>query len=717
LSELTDKPGDELRESSSLSTGGWTALIAGMTGILGIVSGYALYVLWWDQTEKPESPWAFGAALLAAALMSFAFEILRGAIQGEEKPWSEPRVAVTVVMLAAFELFIIAVHGAAEQIQDLGKVANFIFGEQFADHVGTTGNVIALGMLWIWVALMIMVKLRKFITGWPYPNSNLHPNDSPRGYLGAVGPDVWRGARAGFTAGVFWGSLAAIGYVFLFRALFLSQWIHTHYDDWADQLATSMRGLPGLVAIGPLLAGLFAKYGGAWGLLAGLAVATFILRFMLPKEDRDVATLLPGISFVILFVILSGSAVFTQQGAWRDLVSLAYLSAMIWGVPATLLGALAPFLRRPAHNPSVWGLVAMAAAAVMSVVTGATLFAEDTTGIEKLLLMAVTLSLFYVAFVLFRGNWAEEYWLLVALSIGTIVWGTTSLMQKANLLDMQKSARSLIALPLGVPSPSSALLDAIATLRVPKTVSKTEFSVTYDDEVKGSLPSGVNRMLFNINPCLEESGWSAAQRMEFTTKLQMQTKSNGEETHSEQSDISDHSAKHADYEESEKQVVAENMQGVPNLDPKTGQKLSASAQFGEITDRIGRFNSLNDKANALEQWVNANPVVLYLDVSSTIPSACRLDSDSDTALAGVRSSFGDLYAAQFAVTESKARIRATLVSDVADLTAAQTKLEASQEVLQKEEARRLELVMTSSMGFWVTIGLLAIWRLTDRQPD
>ena len=123
----------------------WTYVIAGLTATLGILSGYALYVLWWEQEEKGESGWIFALALAAAAVMSFAFEILRGAIEGNEHPWSRSRVIGTVVMLAAFELFIIAAHGAVEMYRDLAKIAGFIFGEQFADTVGPVGNLVALG--------------------------------------------------------------------------------------------------------------------------------------------------------------------------------------------------------------------------------------------------------------------------------------------------------------------------------------------------------------------------------------------------------------------------------------------------------------------------------------------------------------------------------------------------------------------------------------------
>jgi hypothetical protein len=65
--------------------------------------------------------------------------------------------------------------------------------------------------------------------------------------------------------------------------------------------------------------------------------------------------------------------------------------------------------------------------------------------------------------------------------------------------------------------------------------------------------------------------------------------------------------------------------------------------------------------------------------------------------------------------------RASVVQQVsADFSALEHEqkcLEAQRDGLQLVQAEHLELTMTSSLGFWVTIGLLAIWRLTHPDPD
>jgi hypothetical protein len=141
----------------------YTVLIQAGTAAFGVYSGYSLYVLWWEESLKGESGWTFALALFAVAVMSFSFEILRSAIEGKSEPWSRVRVVGTLVMLATFELFIIAVHGV---LVVSGKTfvgsAGFILSEQFADPAGPVANGPALGMLWVVVPWTIVFRLRRY---------------------------------------------------------------------------------------------------------------------------------------------------------------------------------------------------------------------------------------------------------------------------------------------------------------------------------------------------------------------------------------------------------------------------------------------------------------------------------------------------------------------------------------------------------------------------
>ncbi len=72
--------------------------------------------------------------------------------------------------------------------------------------------------------------------------------------------------------------------------------------------------------------------------------------------------------------------------------------------------------------------------------------------------------------------------------------------------------------------------------------------------------------------------------------------------------------------------------------------------------------------------------------------------------------------------EAASKLRALRASVAQDMKTDSERLEiawnflrAKQETLQAIQTQHLELTMTASLGFWVTVGLLAIWRLS--QPE
>lgn len=680
-----------------------TLLIAWSTAIFGIYSGYCLYILWWEQLEKGTSGWTFALGFAAAATMSFVFELLRGAIEGHHHAWSRSRVISTVVMLAAFELFIIATHGAIEMPDGtFAGVAGAILGEQFASQVGAGWNLLALGMLWIVVALTIVSKLRRFVLGWPYPNSNVAPTVSLGEYLSAMGPDLRRGVKAGFQAGVIWGALSAFGYVFLFRAYFLAQWIHSNYADWLSALQSQQRhDLPALVLLllylPPFLAGLCAKYLGGWGLLVGVIGTSALAGSISSKENRDIATVWPALSMVLLL----GSPILADPTARHDLLSLAILSAVIWGVPAMVLGGLAPLLRQPSHNPPVWGLVASAAGGVMIVVTLARFFTGHPSSAEGWTLAAATGLLFVLAFQLFRGSWLEEFWLLLALSIGTIIWGTTSLMQNINLFEMQRSAHTLITLPLSAPSspakPSDDLGSLIAALRTP--------TVRMETGILEILPTGVDLVRFTSNPCAEVQRWTPLQRAQFSTGLTQMVKMGNTTASADESQLEQASLQFDNLKEhlaeALKRAVAQ-----PNVPP--GEQIAEARRLDkELTDLDASLRQLPDLARR-------KTAPLFLGYGQP-QSVCRPDLDS--SLADLARVAERRKSASARLSDFYHQVSREVPAAIEQLSAKRNALRGERENLQLVQAQHLELTMTSSLGFWVTVGLLAIWRLTDRHQS
>ena len=119
------------------------------------------------------------------------------------------------------------------------------------------------------------------------------------------------------------------------------------------------------------------------------------------RAGRTFAVILVAILIVYVYPVLARSD--------RALL-LAGLMAYLWAVPGVLLGALTPWLKRPAGYPKLWGLVAFAAAGIL--VIGA-------LAIPWFLAPATIFGA--VGFWFRRGFEVERYWAVLALSVATNV--------------------------------------------------------------------------------------------------------------------------------------------------------------------------------------------------------------------------------------------------------------------------------------------------------
>lgn len=677
--------------------------IACLTAALGIFSGYALYLLWWEQGEKQESGWTFVWALLAAASMSLAFEFLRGIIEGAEHPWTFSRVLTTIIMLAAFELFIISIHDSAElHIATFVSVAGYVFGEQFGQNVGAGTNLAALGGLWLWVALIVVFKLRTFITNWPYPDSHPEPAGSLGQYVSEMRHDLLRGTKTGFWAGVWWAPVSAILYVVVLRVYFLVGNIHTTQPAMEDLLPSSnLHGLPWDLLYGTtMIALLGAKYFGPVGIFLGIFAVTLIVCALSSKENRAGVAIIPTLSFVIVCCV----PIIANSSARGDVYYLYFMSAVIWGIPATLLGLLAPLLRRPANHPSVWGLVASVSAAVMTLVT-IVRFNSDAQWGERLLLIGATVMMLVLAFVLFRGAWTEEVWLCVALSIGLIVWGTASLMQSVNLLNMQNTTQSLISMPVSPPAPPGAFDDVFADLQ------NIDYSSTIDlsalNHALGLLPPGVDNILFLNNSCQMMRNFTPDQIAIYEKNLS-------------QAAAEDNAAASSDNTAADKTTSARSKldQALATTLAQVKAPVSASEPTGaQILDLRNRITAVDQLDRALHQGLDAAQKPLNTPIPRAAEPAGPCQTDMDNALELLTIAAQQRASARQNLVQARAANIAQLQGNIKTLEDERPDLASDLNDLQLVQAQHLELTMTSSLGFWLTIGLLAIWRLTHSDPD
>lgn len=338
-----------------------TGLLAAFAGTLGIPSGYILYVYASHEYEErggSGAPLQVLGLLLIVGVMSFVFEALRHAIEGHERPWPVPRILSTILMLAVFELYIVAWHHGLDvkpREHDLTHLAVMIFGVHFPRVLGTAANLAVLGALWIAVGVTVAWCLRSYIL-----RAAEEPvGDPKRGDRWPPPGAVLRGALSGLLGGAVFGPLMAVGYVLVVRAWLMSDQIyHDPVNYWNGNLQPVVDYTKNVPPLGALswvsLRAIWwlTKQAHLLGMAAGLGVIVAVAVGLRTRGSRLAGVLCLAVAVAFLSPILMGLA---STGSLTNLKLLCLLAMFIWGVPAVLLGGLAPFLRQPAWKPHIWG--------------------------------------------------------------------------------------------------------------------------------------------------------------------------------------------------------------------------------------------------------------------------------------------------------------------------------------------------------------------------
>lgn len=138
--------------------------------------------------------------------------------------------------------------------------------------------------------------------------------------------------------------------------------------------------------------------------------------------------------------------------------------------------------------------------------------------------------------------------------------------------------------------------------------------------------------------------------------------------------------------------------------------LPPSETFEEIGSRFQELANAGVAIQGLSKWAETIPNPRF-EGRGQLPTDCR--SDLDLPL----KSLVDASAARMGAASSLRALKASVAQDVqADseqLEIAWNSLRARQEKLQAIQTQHLELTLTASLGFWATVGLLAIWRLSE----
>lgn len=415
-----------------------------LTGAFGIASGFAVFLLWLDHISH--EPVRFVIGLGVAVLVAFVFDMLKDELEGRKHHWEAPRLLVLVVLLAIAELFIIGFHSTAElKAVQLQKTLHTLLGEKVTEWH-------AFGVVGIWLVLgaAIAVGLGATI----FRAGCEIPDDAP---LSWSRPWVWgrpmlRSAIRGGLTGAVAGPLCMLFYIFVARVV---------GGDYFSTLADPAKWRRHLRGAGQMVGGpsgwlisvpieLISMLDGAFGVAVGrfgpvLTLAALVAVLALCARVRAYRV------FVVLLVTMAIVYVYPVLADTGRALRLAGLMAYLWAVPGVLLGALTPWLKRPAGYPKLWGTVAFGAAVVL--VIGA-------VAIPWFILPALAFAA--VGFWFLWGIQVEQYWAVLALSVATNVFGATHIVTRADFFHIQRDSFELTKIPVQVFSYRDPVVDRIA---------------------------------------------------------------------------------------------------------------------------------------------------------------------------------------------------------------------------------------------------------------
>lgn len=396
-----------------------------LTGVLGIASGFAVFLLSLD--EIIPDPWHFFAAFGVAVLVAFAFESLKEDVE-EKHPhhWQLPRLIALMVLVILAEIFIMGFHSTAELVLEGVNHTLDVF------LANETARWHAVGFIGVWLvlggAIAVGLGTTIFDTRCEIPEGET-PSWGRPGVWGL--PTLCAALRGGF-AGAVAGPACMLLYIFVVRFVFEYLLIVGGPERWRRHLQGAAQAMsePGwtwliwvpIQAI-RLLEETFKVFGDFGPLFT---LATLVALLVLCARFRAVRTFFVLLAAVLVVYVYPLAAESTQA------LRLAGLMAYVWAVPSFLLGALTPWLKRPAGYPKLWGMVAFAAAGILVVASLA---------FPLCIVLAALLGAAGVA--VRRSVEADKYWAVLALSVATNVFGATHIATQADFFNIQKDAFSV----------------------------------------------------------------------------------------------------------------------------------------------------------------------------------------------------------------------------------------------------------------------------------
>lgn len=453
MAEEHEQPLDEKSKNA------WIAGICAFTGMWGILTGFAVFIL--IRTGDFSNPLVFIAGLAVAAVASSVVEVLREAIRGEISIHPTRRagsVIVTVVTLLVFELFILASHNAIDifgQPAEVLELREALIGPAFSGTQNATVDLIVLAAIWVMTGCVVGLALGLFVA-------------RDRGSR-TMRAQTLRGAVTGIVAATVAAPALVLAYVLIWRicaaialAIGSPAALATHYQSVILTFGAVKTAGPAMIFID---LGTLAIFGllnlWLWSAAGKIAVAALLLivlaigkRF---GEWRPLGIVLTGCFIGIVAPLLVD---------FGDVFRLALFAAVVWFVPGLVLGLAAPMLEAPSDRANIWAGVATVLGVAVALLTA---LRWHELASRNVLLLALAVTFFAAALLFTRLRDLREFWPALALCLSAIAASLTFL-----LVSLTASFHTVLT--------EVATIDSLpASIAPSPNIVKLQHDVPYDD--------------------------------------------------------------------------------------------------------------------------------------------------------------------------------------------------------------------------------------------
>lgn len=442
--------------------------VSALCGAMGVLSGYAIY-LTYREMVRDHTQTHFLLTLLITAVISYAIEWIREVIrEGKIEQDSHPifRTMGTFLIVLMFELFILGFHTSSDlSTEALRGAAQQLLGPESADSSANWTLLLA-GGLWIVVGALLAAWLSQSVK---------NSAETPR-------RRILLAARNGLIGGLIFAPIVMALYILSGRCV--AALIHVFHDFgggysaagfnplptlwhniWLSQNTTAQSWIPKLFTFCVMLPfGLLvmaAQKNIALFMACFLGMAAYVAVYPTLIRPRLLTKLLPQLILAAVWIVCLiytvgpfGYAMFlvAQQlahaGPLWTLTKIILLAAVIWAVPGALLGALTPLLRRVSTHTRNWAFVGYGSALLL---IAATLLARAWWPLIP------AIAALAVGYMFQRGSRVSEYWPFAALCVAAGICGATSITQHMTF------AKEVIDLhAIDVLQPASANQPAVA---------------------------------------------------------------------------------------------------------------------------------------------------------------------------------------------------------------------------------------------------------------